>query len=73
MCVYGLENDLVHRYFAPFFPDHPEQHLERLRGFLRTDQEKADRLGTRGKRRVVAVGEMGLDFVQSKYFVQTKY
>ena len=25
--VYGIENDLVHRYFATF-SDHPEQHLE---------------------------------------------
>ena len=32
MVVYGIENDLVHRYFAVFFPGHPEQHLERLRG-----------------------------------------
>ena len=40
--VYGIENDLVHRYFAAFFPDHPEQHLERLRGNgsrLRADEK----------------------------------
>ena len=27
--VYGIENDLIHRYFAAF-SDHPEHHLERL-------------------------------------------
>lgn len=65
--VYGFSDDRVHRHFAatdPALKDHPQRHLDLLRGIL---QDDAETFRTTGRRRIRAVGEMGLDWQRTNY------